>query len=252
MSAPVRSVVELSIAVEEPRQRWLLEDQDVPETPLHDAIIELLMLILKRWVEATGRSALVCSNLGCRWDPADARVGTDPDVVLVEPCPPEGELTKTLRVWEPGHAPPRVAVEVVSDQNPDKDYVDAPVRCARLGAEELWVFDPTLAGPTYTGGPFLLQVFRREATAARARMVRTYAGPGPGFSDALGAWLVATDGGTRLRLATDPAGLEPWPTAHEHERAEKERERAEKDRALAWAARLEDALRGAGLDPDDL
>ena len=73
----------MSFDLAEAPSSWRLEEDDVPETPLHDAIIELLMLVLKHWAEREGRSALVCSNLGCRWDPSDARVGTDPDVVLL-------------------------------------------------------------------------------------------------------------------------------------------------------------------------
>lgn len=42
--------------------RWCLEKEDVPKSPLHDAIIELLMLVLKHGAALEGRSALVCSN----------------------------------------------------------------------------------------------------------------------------------------------------------------------------------------------
>ena len=271
MGSPVPSVVELSFAVEEPRHRWLLEERDVPETPLHDAVIDLLKLVLRRWVDAHGRSALVARNLGCRWDPEDARVGTDPDLVLVEPHPPEGEALRTLRVWEGGHPPPRIAVEVVSETEPEKDYVEAPLRCARLGARELWVFDPTLAGPDETGGPFSLQIWRLDRSGERARMDRVYAGPGPGFSEELGAWLVVTDRGARLRIADDRTGRALWPTDFEAERdrsraaveSERDRSRAavesERDRSRAAveserarAARLADALRELGVDPDTL
>lgn len=241
LTAP--SAVELRFVVEEPSDRWRLEEEDVPETPQHAAIIQLLRLILEHWVEASGRSALVTSNLACRWDPSDARVGTDPDVVLVEPRPPGGEALRSLRVWEPGHAPPRIAVEVVSHTDPRKDYAEAPLRCARLGARELWVFDPGLHGPDDTGGPFPVQIWRLEETAGRLRTARTYAGSGPGFSEELGAWLVVTDEGTRLRIADDADGRALWPTAFETERAELERERAERER-------LADELRSLGHDPD--
>lgn len=221
-----KKTIGLAFDVEEVPSSWRLEEANVPETPLHGAIIELLMLILKHHSE--GRSALVCSNLGCRWDPDDMRVGTDPDVVLIEPRPPEGELLSTLNVWREGHAPPRVAVEVVSRTNPDKDYIEAPLRCARLGARELWVFDPHRVGPSTTGGPFLLQVWRRVETDEGPKMKRTYAGGGPGYSDELGAWLVGTENPTRLRIAAGPSGPF-WPTATE----------AERDRAEAAEAELE-------------
>jgi hypothetical protein len=237
--------VALRFEIEETPGRWLMEEESVPETPLHDAIIELLMLVLKHWARTEGRRALVTSNLGCRWDPGDARVGVDPDVVLIEPAPPEGEQLTTLRIWEPGHVAPRIAVEVVSANTAGKDYLEAPARCARLGVRELWIFDPRLDGPPDTGGPFTLQIWR---ALEGSEMTRIHAGPGPAFSDELGAWLVVAADGSRLRLAADAAGSNLWPTAAEAEarRAEADPQRAEA--AEAEVARLRRLLdeRGRG------
>ena len=72
-----RAQVALQLTIVEPVERWRLEEEDVPETPLHDAIIQTLLLVLKYWAHREARSALVTSNLACRWDPSDARVGTD-------------------------------------------------------------------------------------------------------------------------------------------------------------------------------
>ena len=33
---------------------------------------------------------------------------------------------RSVRTWLPGHGPPRLAIEVVSETNPHKDYVIAP------------------------------------------------------------------------------------------------------------------------------
>jgi Uma2 family endonuclease len=233
--------VGLSFVIDEPAEHWRLEEEDVPESPLHDAIIELLKLVLERWAAAEGRSALICSNLACRWDPARPRVGTDPDVVLVEPAPPEGEDLSSLRVWEASHPPPRLAVEVVSPAHPEKDYAEAPLRCARLGARELWIFDPKLVGPAGTGGPFRLQVWRRRDDVAHDEMTLVHAGEAPAFSPELGAWLVVTEGGRRLRLAHDEAGEHLWPTAAEAQQAEAERLAAENARLLAKLRALETA-----------
>ncbi|MEM1031289.1 MAG: Uma2 family endonuclease [Myxococcota bacterium] len=216
--------VGLQFALEEPPERWRLEEGKVPETPLHDRTIALLMAILEHWilqrcVRERDRPAMAARNLGCRWDPDDARVGTDPDIVLLEPPPPEAEALTTLRVWEPGHAPPPLAVEVVSKNTADEDYVEAAARCARLGVRELWVFDPLREGPATTGGPFVLQVWRRRDDV----MARVYAGAGPAFSEELSAWLVVTDQGRRLRLADDPDGVSLWPTSAEAAEAEVER-----------------------------
>jgi Uma2 family endonuclease len=240
-----RARVALRFEIEETPGRWLMEEESVPETPLHDAIIELLMLVLKHWARTEARRALITSNLGCRWDPGDARVGVDPDVVLIEPAPPEGEQLTTLRIWEPEHVAPRVAVEVVSTNTAAKDYLEAPARCARLGVRELWIFDPRLDGPSDTGGPFTLQIWRAQEGS---EMARVHAGPAPAFSEELGAWLIVAADGSRLRLAADAAGTQLWPTAAEAEaqRAEAEAQRAEA--AEAEVARLRRLLdeRGRG------
>ncbi len=232
--------IALSFRVNEPPERWLLEEDDVPETPLHDAIIELLMLIMKNRVRMTEANALIARNLKCRWNPGDARVGTDPDVVWVEPAPPEGMEFKTLRVWLPTHRPPRVAVEVVSEEHPKKDYSEAPMRCARLGARELWVFDPKHFGPSDTDGPFTLQVWKLtdNPSLPALTMVRIYAGDGPAYSPELDAWLHVTDEGLRLRIAADRNGDELWLTDYEEaaQRAETHKLRADEERERAEAA----------------
>jgi Uma2 family endonuclease len=230
--------------VEEQPERWLLDEEDMPESTLHDQVIDLLKLILLAWVARESRSALVARNFACRWDPADARVGVDPDIALIEPAPPSADDLGQLRSWEPGHHPPRVAVEVVSPSTADKDYHEAPARYARLGARELWVFDPKREGPADTGGPFVLQVWRLDD----GQMRRVYAGAGPAPSDELAAWLVVTDGGTRLRLADDRDGTRLWPTTAEEQaryaeeqarRAEEQARRAEEQARRAEAAEHE-------------
>ena len=103
--------------------------------------------------------------------------------------------------------PPRFAVEVVSPGNATKDYDVAPAKYARLGTRELVIFDPTLVGPSVRGGPYVLQVWRRDAR--RRRLVRVVAGSGPAFSEELGAWLVPTPE-PRLRIAGDAEGRSLW------------------------------------------
>jgi Uma2 family endonuclease len=205
--------VRIAYEVEEPAARWLLDEDDMPESTLQDQVLDLLKLVLLAWVQRTARSALVARNFACRWDPEDARVGVDPDLAIIEPTPPGADNLASLRIWEPGHAPPRVGVEVVSMSSGEKDYLDAPARYARLGTSELWVFDPTQEGPDTTGGPFVLQVWRRAGTT----MSRVYAGPGPARSEELGAWLVVTDEGMRLRVADDPGGARLWLTEAEEQ-----------------------------------
>ena len=45
--------------------------------------------------------------------------------------------------------------------------------------------------------------------------MRTYAGEGPGFSPAVGGYLCPVESGARLRVGTDAAGEQLWPTAEE-------------------------------------
>lgn len=171
--------------------------------------------------------------MAIRWDEDEPRVGVDPDVCLLSPAPPrtEGDVT-SVRTWLDGHEPPILAVEVVSANHPRKDYVIAPDKYAASGTRELWIFDPLLAGPRSQGGPFRLQVWRRDQDGS---LVRVSAGDGPFHSEAVGGYLVPTDEGRKLRIASDPEAREPWLTAAEAERVEKER-------ALARVAELEALL----------
>ena len=235
MVAVASRYVELRYSVPDVDDRWVLEEENVPESALHDAIIHLLVEILHAWAARVGRVIFAGSNIALRWDAKRPQVGVDPDVYFVEPPPPDGEDSTSLCTWKPGQNPPRVAVEVVSENTADKDYGDGPERYAASGTEELWVFDPLRLGPELRGGPYLLQLWERDE---RGAFVRTYAGDGPVRSQVLDAWLVVTSGGRRLRLANDPYGNELWPTEAETERAEKEIARAEVEALRAELARL--------------
>ncbi|HLM73678.1 MAG TPA: Uma2 family endonuclease, partial [Polyangiaceae bacterium] len=125
------------------------------------------------------------------------------------PPPPEGEDTESVCTWEPGHGPPRVALEVVSQSTASMDYVAGPDQYAASGTIELWVFDPKRLGPKVRGGPFALQVWRRDETGSFRQI---YRGDGPFHSPEIGAWLVVTNNGMRLRLADDPEGACLWLT----------------------------------------
>ena len=169
-----------------------------------------------------------------RWVEEHPAVGVDPDVCLVDPTPPDPRL-RSLRTWEPGHTAPRVAVEVVSRDTAEKDYLEGPAKYAASGTRELWVFDPERRGRGMHG-PSVLQVWRRMDDGAFRRV---FAGDAPAYSEELGAWLVVTDDGTRLRLADDEAGERRWLTGEETSRAQAqaERERAQAERMQAQAER---------------
>lgn len=225
MSGSPAQKVTVSYEVPEADETWELQEEDVPESAWHDAIIELLKLVLRAWAARASVDALIASNLALRWSQTRWKVGVDPDVAVYVPPPPGGEDTSSVCTWEPGHSPPRVAVEVVSRSTATKDYVTGPDQYAASGTTELWVFDPKLYGPKVHGGPFLVQLWRRDEGGVFRQL---YRGDGPCRSPEMGAWLVVTDDGTRLRLADDRDGLRLWPTTaeRESERAERESERA--------------------------
>ena len=212
-SSPPRRAFRVAHEAPERPGRWLLDEDEMPETPLHDLILRLLCLVFEAWIARTGRDAHIARNLACRWDPTDGRVGVDPDVALIEPYAPSITTLGQLRLWEPGHVPPRLAFEVVSATTAEKDYLEVAPRYARLGTREVWVFDPALLGPSGTGGPFVLSGWRWNG----AEMERIHAGEGPAFSGELGAWLVVTDAGQRLRIADDAAGRALWLTGEEEQ-----------------------------------
>jgi Uma2 family endonuclease len=230
MSMQPSNVVSYRLAGSQPS--WELSDETMPESVLHDAVVEVLKALLAAWAAPRGGMAVV-RNLAVRWDEANPRFGVDPDVALLSPAPPDLIEVKSLRTWMPGHLAPVLAIEVVSETDPRKDYSVAPDKYAASGTRELWVFDPLLCGPTSHGGPFRLQVWVRGEGGA---FTRAYAGAGPAFSPVLGAYAVPVDEGQRLRIAGDAAATELWLTAEETERAAKEA-------ALARIAELEAELR---------
>jgi Uma2 family endonuclease len=217
------------------REEWTLPEEPMPESQPHDLVLDLLKLLLLAWMRRIGLDAQVARNLAVRWDEAHPNIGVDPDLCVVAPRTPEGDDLSSLCLWKEGHRPPMLAVEVVSENHPRKDYVSAPDRYAASGTEELWIFDPKLAGPKSHGGPFRIQLWRRGPDG---EFTREHAGEGPVRSPAVGGWLMAVDEGRRLRIAEDEALTAWWMTPEEAERAAKEA-------ALAKVAELEEQLQRA-------
>jgi len=232
---PLSSMASTSPAHRKPRiiypvsrgkEDWALSDETMPESIEHVRAVDLLRAILTYW--ARGRDALVARNFAIRWDEREPGVGVDPDVSLFSPAPPvpKGEDLRSVRTWVDGHAPPLLAVEIVSETNPKKDYVIAPEKYAASGTRELCVFDARLAGPASRGGPHRIQVWRRDE---HGDFVRRYAGDGPAYSEVLSAYFVAGGEPCMMRVADDETGARLWPTSDEA--------------ALARIAELEAALR---------
>lgn len=235
MAPAASSRISLHTSVLPDLDGWILRDTDnMPEAPWHRDTSTYLESVLRAWIARRGIDAQAGCNIALRWVQERPMVGVDPDVYLVQPAPPNGTRDKSLCTWKPGHHPPRIAVEIVSETDSKKDYEDAPAKYAMSGTSELWVFDPEKRGPKRErGAPFTLQVWRRDAEGG---FVRAYAGPGPTRSEELDAWLHPSE--LLLHIADDAEGVQRWPSEVEVEaaRAEAERERAEAERERAEAA----------------
>jgi Uma2 family endonuclease len=213
-TAPVRLVFDLDPV---PECWYLDDDESMPHSIDQDYSVDLLRRVWMWDVARRGADATVVSQVALRWDEKNPGVGVDPDLCLVEPAIPRG--AKSILTWKKGHSPPRVAVEVVSEENPQKDYVENPAKYAASKTSELWVFDPLGLGRDVAGRTHPLQVWRRTS---KGGFRRVYAGPGPAFSREFGAWIVVTDEGRHLRVANDAQGRDLWPTAEEERDAEKQ------------------------------
>jgi Uma2 family endonuclease len=231
---PMQRDAQIVYGVPRGRRGWELSEEPMPESLLHDEVVELLKAILAHWASRR-EDTLVARGFAIRWDEEQPRIGLDPDVCVFSPAPPrsaEDHDLRSVRTWMPGHSPPILAIEVVSDTNPHKDYVIAPDKYASSGTRELWVFDPKLVGPNSHGGPFRLQIWQRDE---QGRFARSYEGDGPGYSELLRAHVVTVEEGRKLRIADDRDGVQLWMTSAESERVAKEE-------ALARVAELEAAL----------
>ncbi len=232
MSMAASDQISVGYAVPRWSPAWAVPEVRVPESEVHDQAIEYLRGVLLAWVLRTGLDAKVYRNLGIRWVPSEPRAGFDPDLCLVTPAPPESEGILSLKLWQAGHEAPKLAIEIVSQGHPYKDYVDTPDRCAACGVEELWIYDPCRYGRRAHGGPHLLQVWRRSDGGFERR----HAGAGPAYSQLLGAWL--SPAASRkpdealLRVSDERDARSYWPTLSEQERQRSERERqaAEQER----------------------
>jgi hypothetical protein len=232
-------VVSLRYRVAPDPQAWVIPEGPVPESTAHDAALQRIYSLLAAWAARVGNGARIARNLAIRWLPEHPRTGIDPDVCVLLPGPDDFDDLASFRLWEPGRVPPPLAIEVVSESHPYKDYTAVHERYAALGAGELLVFDPLLLGPARLGGPVALQLWRRDVSGA---FERVHFSSEPVYSEVLDAWLLAE--GRTLHIADDRAGRYRWlteaETAHQVAGAavaEAERSKAEAQRSQAEAQR---------------
>jgi Uma2 family endonuclease len=236
-SPPPRPEPEWSPGTEEPGveldwSSWYLTDEDdMGEGGEQNLIIRALISILTQWgLEKNWHDVHLGADQFFAWMKNEPLVRVSPDVYLLDHPPPR-PLPASWQTWRPGHRPPRLAFEIVSEHEWRKDYQEAPKKYDLLGTRELVVFDPEAAAGRATGpGRVALQVFRREA---EGRLVPVYRGPGPARSEELEAWLVVQHQGpaAMLRLSRDAEGQDLVPTV------EQAREQAEQARQQERIAR---------------
>jgi Uma2 family endonuclease len=232
-----QAVVSLRYPVRPDLEAWVLPEGKVPEATAHQMAVYRIYGLLLAWSLRIGpeRSARIAADLAIRWLEQYPRTGADPDVCVLEPAPADFDDLKSLKLWEPGRVPPRLAIEVVSSSLPHKDYGSIQERYAAMGVGELVVFDPLLHGPRSLGGPVPLQLWRRDATQA---FERVQFGAEPVHSEVLDAWLIAD--GRDLQISNDRRGIQRWLTAEEQlskAQADAERAQADAERAQADAER---------------
>jgi hypothetical protein len=206
----------------------------VPESIIHAEVAEALRSVLQFWVARRRPGARIASNFAIRFYEEAWRKGIDPDVCVLDPAPDNLDELASLCLWKPGHVAPTICFEIVSLNHPNKDYTTIQGRYAVLGCKELVVFDPTLAGPKSTGGPVLLQLWRRDESGALARV---HFGNYSVYSEVLQAWLVPE--ARRLAISENDRGTWTWPTEAEHLQRQSLQLQAQTERAQADAERAQ-------------
>ncbi len=243
-------VVSLRYRVGTSPDAWVLPEGPVPESTAHDAALNHIHALLVAWAARVANGARIARNLAFRWLPEHPKTGLDPDVAVLLPGPPDFDDLTSIRLWEPGRAPPPFAVEVVSGGHPYKDYARVHEGYAAMGVAELLVFDPMLFGPKALGGPVLLQLWQRDVSGA---FERVHFGNDPVYSRVLDAWIRAE--GRHVQISDDRAGTRRWPTLVDEAkqvaaaaqaeaaqaRTEAERSKSEAERSKAEVIRMREA-----------
>ena len=219
-------------------------EETVGQDTLHMLILELLRPLVERWYAQLGKPTFVGADQFVYYKQFHPSKVVAPDLYVLPGVAP-GRRFKSWKTWKTGVVP-SLAVEVITSDDVEKDYREAPERYAELGTGELVVFDPDFE---QSDERRRWQRFRRlekrgfvrvESTNADRIRVRT-----------LGCFLrvVGEGDAARVRLGTGPTGDDLVPTeaeaeraAKEEERAAKEEERAAKEEALRQVARLEALL----------
>jgi hypothetical protein len=209
-------------------------EEKLGEDTLQMLILELLRPLVERWLAVNGKPTFVGADQFIYYKRFHPQKVVAPDLYVLPGVRP-GRRVKSWKTWKTGITP-SFALEVVTSSDTEKDYREAPVRYAELGAEELCIFDVD-----FEGGDDRVR-WQRYRRLAKRGFVRVEATNADRIRPrTLGCFLRVVGEGeeSRLRLGTGLTGDVLFPTEAEAERAAKEAalvlqesERAAKEAAL--------------------
>jgi hypothetical protein len=203
-------------------------EEKVGEDSLQRFIVDLLRGAIDDYLVRLGKPTFVGADQFIYWAQHRPQKVVAPDVYILPGIAREARIP-CLKTWEAGVVP-SFALEIVSSNDVDKDYREAPERYDELGVNELVVFDPD----HHRGRDRLrFQLFRRVRGRGLVRITAT--NEDRVRSRVLGCWIRAVGKGdkVRLRLATGERGDAVVPTALEAANAEVDQQRALVDQQRA-------------------
>ncbi len=221
---------------------YLIDEEDMGEGGEQLLIIRALVSCLAELARERGwRDVFIGADQFFAWVEHEPLVRVSPDIYLLDYIP-KRPLPASWQTWLPGHRPPTLALEIVSDEGWAKDYRENPAKYAQLGAQELVIFDPEAAlGRKRKSERVALQVYRWEEQA----FVRAYQGAGPAYCRELDAWLSVQreEAAASLGIARDAAGQDLVASTEQvRDQAEQARDQAEHALSRERAARDEERI----------
>ncbi|WP_136971133.1 Uma2 family endonuclease [Polyangium sorediatum] len=193
---------------------------DMGESALQRLMTELLRPLIARFLAERCIQAFVGADQFIYWIKGNAKAVVAPDVYVM-PGLPSDVAPRCWKVWQTGVAP-SFALEIIAEEDENKDVSQSPQRHDELGTRELVVFDPYV---DVRSGRTRFRVHRRDERGKLVVVEATNADRV--WSEVLGCMLRAVGGGDamRLRLAVDAEGEELFPT--EAEAAQEAKRKAE-------------------------
>jgi hypothetical protein len=210
-------------------------EEKVGQDTLQMLVLELLRPLVERWLSSRGKPTFVGAEQFIYYKRFHPEKVASPAVYVLPGVRP-GRRIKSWKTWKTGIVP-SFALEVITSDDAEKDYREAPPRYDELGVGELLIFD---ADFEKSDERVRWQRWRRLAKRGFVRVESTNADRIR--SRVLGCYLRVVGEGeeARLRIGTGPSGQVLFPTEAEAERAAKqeaiadrEAERSAKEEALA-------------------